>query len=521
MPYDDFSKQLTQLQAQNLGAGFIMQAQVEALKNQDQATINTLAIFNQAKNNLDNELRTTEEQLQDLESSDVFKDGVEDLDALASQYEAMINASIMRQQKLADIYGSAVRDLSQIGSQESKEIAGRLSQDLPIQMGIEEQRGQKPIEKLKYMGMVNQLIIGRLDAQQRQMEVDKMRQDIEVMDSVSQVLDDPASGWQELFANLTFNKNTGKRNYIKQKEEFMENLFTNFKDNKNLGRIMLYFDNLIESQVRDYDPPVFAPSSGGLQGVYENEKKMLDTYDWLLKTSAYMEHVETSPEFSLARSSYNTTAMNLLKEKGIDPTSPEAQKYLNFGSNREVLTRMASQEKIFGDASKVILFRGEYSSPTDIATWIYHTKYDSDPENNEYYPKYYQILKDIVIPGKREDKLRPIEPIFQLSEGEVLELKNKGTLKEAENLYGRYYAPNRRIVPTTQGNIVVDFSKLTSFESNKWWNPHRVSSRMAYVETEPEKIARLERERKSKEKKKSEEKRMSLPDNIEEYGVRP
>lgn len=498
MPYKDFTEELTRLQSANIGAGFILQAQAEAMKRQDQATINTMALFNQSKSNLDNELRTTDEQLKEIQESDVFKEGVDTIDKMASNYEAMLNTSLIRQKKITEIYQSAIRDLNQIQSPESVQMAQTLTGQLPTQLELEQQRMNIPLNRIKFQNEMNGILKSKIDIEKNQIELNQIKQDIDVMEKVDLVLNDPNSGWQQLYANLKFNKNTGVRGYVEEKKEFMENVFLTLKDDPLVGRVMRVLDDVIEKNVRDYDPPVFAPSSNasGLEKLQKNEEYLLGLHNWLRNTSMFATNVETSPVYSNVRANYKNTALTILQEKGIEPTSKEAEQYLKFGASPVVLARMKAQSKTFGEAD-VVEFQGGWATHADVANYIYQTKYNNDPENEQYYPNLYKRFKIMVTGGSDEY----IPPIRKLTQAEITKLTLEGKLKqEGEQINGAYYTRSKRTVNLLSGPTTIDFSELMSFEG-KWFNPYDYEAYNNYVETDAE---RKIREEQAKQKLKEE-----------------
>lgn len=485
MPYKDFTEELSRLQSANIGAGFILQAQAEAMKRQDQATINTMALFNQSKSNLDNELRTTDEQLKEIQESDVFKEGVDTIDKMASNYEAMLNTSLLRQQKVVDLYQKTVRDLSGIGSNESLQMAEVIGNQLPLQLEQEKQRMLVPMERLRFNETMLGIKRNKLDIQKTEIEVGELLKNIDVTEKVGEIMADPKSGWSELSTQLTYDEKNGIFSYADAKEKFFTNIYARLEGNPLRDSIMKVLDTTIDARTRGFkrDAPQYNSNSSGLERLQQNEYIMLDRYQWLKDTSRFMHNLENSSEPSIVRlrNDYRMLALEKLNSLGIDPLSPKGIEYMKFGSQKEIVDQLNNTESLDYN----IINEGVSRTAKDALIEFHDIKYT--PSSKNYYPTVYKQFKIETHGGK--DVV--INPMPQLNEAQKNDLIVSGQLKENEvryvngKLYGRY-RPRIKSALTGQ-ELPIDFSQLISFEAGDWYDPYNDEALKFFAATDEEK----------------------------------
>jgi len=489
MPYKDFTEELTRLQNANIGAGFIMQAQADAMKRQDQATINTMALFNQSKNNLDNDLRTTDEQLKEMQESDAFKDGTESIDKMASNYEAMLNTSLLRQQKITDVYQKTIRDLAGIGSQESQQMAEVIGNQLPLQLEQEKNRMLVPMERLRYNEVMLGIKRNKLDIKKSEIEVGELLKNIDVTEKVGEIMANPDMGWSQLSTSLSYDEKNGVFTFAEEKDKFFREVYMKLEGSPVRNDVLKVLDSVIESKIRGFkrDAPQYNRNASGLEQLQNDELTLMGRYEWLQNTSRFMHNLENSPEPSIVRlrNDYRTLALDKLKSIGVDPLSKEGAEYMKFGSQKEIVDKLNNDENVDYD----IINEGVSRSAKDALVEFHDIKYDSSSKS--YYPLIYKQFKRETHAGK--DVV--INPMPVLSEAQKKDLITSGKLKDSEvryvngKIYGRY-KPKIKSVLSPNAELNIDFSSLVSFESGDWYDPYNDEALKYFTATsEDKKIA--------------------------------
>jgi hypothetical protein len=495
MPYKDFTEELTRLQNANIGAGFIMQAQADAMKRQDQATINTMALFNQSKSNLEGDVLTTNEQLEEMQKSDAFKDGTESIDKMASNYEAMLNTSLLRQQKITDMYQKTVRDLAGIGSQESLQMAEVIGNQLPLQLEQEKSRMLAPMERLKFNEAMLGIKRSKLDIQKSGIEISELLKNIDVSEKVGEIMADEKTGWSKLTTMLGFDTGSGKFTFAEEKDKFFRQVYMRLEGSPVRNDVLKVLDTVIESRIRNFkrEVPQYGRGGSGLERLQEDELTMLGRYEWLQRTSRRIHDLENDPTGSNARlrNDYRILALEKLDKLKIDPLSKEGIEYMKFGSQKEIVDMFDNSEA----ANYNIIEDGVSRPAKDALLEFYNNKYNSS--SREYYPLVYNQFKRETHGGKNV----VINPMPVLSESQKKDLNKPGELKDTEvrnfngKAYGRYKPKIKSLLTGTE--MEIDFSSLISFESGDWYDPYNDAT-LKYFTSTPEEREKADERRKAK-----------------------
>lgn len=502
MPYKDFTEELTRLQNANIGAGFIMQAQADAMKRQDQATINTMALFNQSKNNLDNDLRTTDEQLKEMQDSKIFQEGTQTIEEMAANYESMMNTSLMRQQKIADIYQKTVQDLTQIGSKESLELASSVTEGLKYSLQNEKDRMQIPVEKMKFVNTMMTLQSLKYSNEDAMIKLREYKSNLEVMSEVTKLMatvepGEDASRYNELVMNMNFDKSSGAINFKNKQTAFMEYVYNKLANNPLRDKVMATFDLTLFGRVREFTRRIPEQNLSGLQALQENAYDLKQQYGFLNEATYAIGEIENTSQYSGARNIYKKYAEEYVAEKvkdiivknGWNPVKDirkinESMRNLSndvmqFASNKEVIARIEASEEV-KSLNPIIRNDGMPTSTSDAIKLVYKLKYDDTPLNKDYYWRNLEDFKKKINidPNTKEGANFKINPVREVSWDELSD-KDKEKFQRIHDTGGKIYARHIRKVNLLGEDNYFDLTKLMSNDSG-WWQPTNADNWTTY-----------------------------------------
>ena len=447
----DFTETLAQLQTQNIGAGFILAAQANMMANQDEATKNTLALFNKSQQDLDNELRTTQQQLDELNNSDVMKDGKEDIEKMSARYQAMMEASIERQNKYQELYQKSIQDLITIGSEDSLKQAQNLENDLPYKLQNEKDRMAIPFQRLQFKKTMFDVELSKLNTEQAGITLQQLKQNIDVMDLVTnmmQLTDDKGNNYYaDLVSNMGWNDKYGTINYKKRQDTFYKVIDNELAGNPLKGKVIQAFDLEFSKRIRNYSPPEPKIDTRGFERLQDDANYTVSLYGFLKNATYATGMIENSPDYSGTRKLYEDAAASYIKEKGITDINA-IKEIMKFGSSKEVIKRTTA----LNPDSYLTAVRND-GLPTDhykVMEMVNGLKYDKQSDNY-YWDKLTEFKKKI---NAGEDfKIIPISEL----KSDIMGRKEFKRQVKTVKLMGQ--------------DVPFDLTSLMSNDSG-WWNEY-------------------------------------------------
>lgn len=445
-----FTEELAKLQGVNIGAGFILSAQAEMMANQDEATKNTLAIFNKSVQDLDGELKTTSEQLQEIANSNVFEQGVEDIEKMSAQYQAMLDASLMQQQKYQEAYQESIRDLISIGSPESIQQANALEKELPFRLQNLKDRMAIPFERLNFKKSMFELNRLKLDTETADITLRQLKQDINVMDLVTKMMAVEIPGtegetyWADLVSNMGRNLNTGKVNFKERQDTFYQMINNELAGNPLKDKVIQVLDLEMSKRVYNYDPPV-QQGNGGFERLQDDANYTLGLYQFLKDATKGSWHFEHDKDYAGTRKLYSDYADAYIQEAGITDINAISN-IKRFGSSKEVIKRI-KQSNAGDNYLTAVRSDGLVTDHLDVLDTIHSWKYDKDS------PSYYWGNLETFKKKINRGETFKIVPYVEM-----------GTNETGGKLYGR----NVRNVPIMNKMIPFDLTALMSNDSGYW-----------------------------------------------------
>lgn len=464
MPYNDFTQQLAELQKVNLGSGFILQAQAKMMANQDEALRNTLSILNKSQQDLDAELKTTDQQIQEINDSDIFKEGVEDIEKTSAQYQAMLDASLLRQEKYQELYQKGIQDLISIGSEESLQQADALGKELPYKLQNVKDRMAIPMERLRFKQGMFELKSLKYTTEEAGIQLKALKQNVEVMSLVTNIMEVPTadgkSTWYgELVADMNFNEATGKVNYKERLNDFYEMINNELAGNPLRGEVIKAFDLELSKRVRNWRPPAPTFDSSGFERLQDEANYTLDLYGFLKEATYATGMFENDKDYAGTRKLYSDYATQYVTELKLDPNKDRSRidEIMKFGSSKEVIARIRQVE----DKTNYLQATRGDGMPTDhmeVLERINQYKYDKAADNY-YWDKLTEFKKRI-----NKDKDFKITPLIKAGVTPTGGFKYRHMIKDPQ-LMGK--------------STPLDLSEIMSNDTG-WWNPHDPANLKTY-----------------------------------------
>jgi len=188
MPYTDFTELLLKIQEKNLGQGLIASAQAQMMMNQDSALRDTLAQFNKAKLDLEGGIKTTSEQLKQINESDLLQEGGQDLEKIAQSYTSLLALSLQSQSELRNLVESSKQRLINIGTPEALNQANSLSSYYEDKAKILQSEREVLPKQIEFVGNLLQVNSWKTNNEVANIKLKELKSDLEVMDRVAKVI---------------------------------------------------------------------------------------------------------------------------------------------------------------------------------------------------------------------------------------------------------------------------------------------------------------------------------------------
>jgi len=281
-------------------------------------------------------------------------------------------------------------------------------------------------------------------------------------------------------------------------------------DTDTFNKAAMILDEKIEKNRIDYSYPKASGTNPDTAiRLMQLATNVADQFRWFRDKTKSLNSIERGNDSTAVelRQAYTNAAVEMLQKKNIPLDSPEAQKYLNVGSSKEVIEYMQS----VGAGDIPVFYEGMSRKGVDVLYDIYTSKYDLNSDKNYFklFNTFKSQLKDI--------KGDPIDvtPLRPLTEDEKSQLIKDGRGDELTNLHGRAYGKNivqvqigSETIPLFMGSIMMTDTK------GNWYNPEDMETLRKYTETEAERNKRKEREV-AREKEKKYIQRTGDPSTVE------
>lgn len=421
---DQYTEELSKLAQSNFLNGIEVFSRAELLKNQNQATLDTLTEFNRQKALIDGEVKTTEQQVKELSDSNLFQTGSEDIEKAIVNLQTGIENSLSRQQMFTDLSQRASLQLESIGSEESQRMAKMIR--------------QQDIDRLEMTKGYFELQASKLNVVKYQFELGMLQKNNKVNNLAVQMIADEE--YQKFRTDYIYNQKSGKTKY--SFKDLYDKMYTKYgKEDLFREAYAVASSKLGEPLAYRPDAPDYSGQRNALEKMYGNAQYLVDMYNYLRQTSNFIDDIENNPNYKDVRQAYYDAAV------GVYGAQNEKNKNsFNFGADPKVIAKM-NQDADLKDVGKV-MFGEELLSPTDLATWIYNRKWNQG--SSEYY---FDVLNEFRTKLKKTDGNSPNFTPYNFDDKEQAYVPN----------YGSTRIGNRE--------LFFDYSQLISNENGKYWQP--------------------------------------------------
>ncbi len=418
MPYTDFTELLLKIQEKNLGQGLIASAQAQMMMNQDSALRDTLAQFNKAKLDLEGGIKTTSEQLKQINESDLLQEGGQDLEKIAQSYTSLLALSLQSQSELRNLVESSKQRLINIGTPEALNQANSLSSYYEDKAKILQSEREVLPKQIEFVGNLLQVNSWKTNNEVANIKLKELKSDLEVMDRVAKVISYERVGkngkrenlWMDVVSRLGFNIDTGELKSREQIKEFYkivkEEILNDPNDAEYADKVIQALDLEISKRIKNYSPPHPVQNLDGVKKLMADGEYLSEAYNWLHEQSKSYAEIKYSPDYQYTRdlySEYAQTYIKELEENGKKLTEQEKAKILEFGSSKTVI------EKILNDSAveDIQVIRTDNLPNTPKKALEYYYKTFVDKNNNEGYWKILDTFKkkinvNKIIPGNKK-----------------------------------------------------------------------------------------------------------------------
>lgn len=404
MPYTDFTELLLKVQEKNLGQGLIASAQARMMLNQDAALRDTLAQYNKAKLDLEGKFLTTEEQLRQINESDLLQEGAVDLEKTAQTYASLMALNLQNQSELQNLVYSTQQRLTNIGTPEALNQVGLLSEHFKSKSMLLEKQQEIPFKKIELVSNLLNLNETKINFEKSQITLNELKSNLGVMERVAKVMNmesfDKKTGkrtnlWIDLVTKLGFNTDTGKlnsREELKKFYEFVNEVFDTPEDRPYKDKVIKAFDLMISERIKNYSPPRPVTDTKGIEKIVKDIEYTGELYGWLNTQSRNYAEMKHSPDYQATRDLYNEYAEQYIKEleeSGHKLSDADKGKIKEFGSSKQVVERILNDENV--PETKVLRTDNLPNTPKTALEYFYKTFVDKN--NNEGYWKQLEIFK--------------------------------------------------------------------------------------------------------------------------------
>lgn len=450
---DEYTEQLARVAQTNFLEGLSVLQKAQLLSRQNDATVQTLTEFNRKKNLLDGEVKTTEQQINELKDTELFKGAEDDIAETIIQLQSSIDNSLTRQEAFTKLSQTAALQLESIGSERSIALAKIIRQQdidiLQMKKDLYEIEGSK-LHNTKY-----------------QMELAILQKNSNVSNLAVQMMADDAymQRLQSNYYKQVYSAGQEKKISLFNNEDLYKSMFAKFGGQKYFREAFaLVLSKIPEAQpIRPEEPRSSSGASQmeAMQDMYDRLNYLDKYYTYLKDTSSDIVQIEQEKGTAIEeiRDLYRQVAESIYGK--YDPANKNKvyQEKFHFGRDPNVNARLKDpdvlntfknkrNETITGATVGQVFF-----SPFEIADYVYTRKYNVSESNKENYFRNfdYFISKFPTKDGQPQafDKPVSIDELGRVSPN-----------------YLRY--PN----PITGQVLQYDLSKLINGKSKVFYQPH-------------------------------------------------